>query len=36
MDVPPCRKREEDTPLTVGIAFSLDRCLLMGDPGAFF
>jgi len=26
------RKGEEDTPLTVGIAFSLDRCLLMGDP----
>jgi len=23
---------EEDTPLTVGILFSLDRCLLMGDP----
>jgi len=26
---------EEDTPLTVGILFSLDRCLLMGDPEAF-
>jgi hypothetical protein len=23
---------EEDTHLTVGIVFSLDRCLLMGDP----
>jgi hypothetical protein len=23
---------EEDSPLTVGILFSLDRCLLMGDP----
>jgi hypothetical protein len=26
---------EEDTPLTLGILFSLDRCLLMGDPKAF-
>jgi hypothetical protein len=25
---------EEDTPLTVGILFSLDRCLLMGAPGS--
>jgi hypothetical protein len=24
--------RGEDTPLTVGIVFSLDRCLLMGNP----
>jgi len=23
---------EEETPLTLGILFSLDRCLLMGDP----
>jgi hypothetical protein len=23
---------EEETPLTVGIVLSLDRCLLMGDP----
>jgi hypothetical protein len=23
---------EEDTLLTVGIVYSLDRCLLMGDP----
>ena len=30
------RKGEEDTPLTVGIAFSLDRCLLMGDPTSPF
>jgi len=26
---------EEDIPLTVGILFSLDRCLLMGDPNSF-
>ena len=26
---------EEDTPPTVGIVFSLERCLLMGDTYAF-
>jgi len=26
---------EEETPLTLGILFSLDRCLLMGDPNFF-
>jgi hypothetical protein len=25
-------EREKDTFLTAGIFFSLDRCLLMGDP----
>jgi len=34
--VPSYTKGEEDNPLTAGILFSLDRCLLMGDPYSLF